>query len=64
MTLGGRSDRRRRTRAKEPRPWVQIRATVRSVDAVSILTGAPENDSVSADPGLTAAGSLERRLDR
>ncbi|MDN5769389.1 MAG: peptidoglycan-binding protein [Microlunatus sp.] len=37
---------------------VKIPTTVRSVGAVSILTGAPEADVVSANPGLSAVGSL------
>ena len=37
---------------------VKIPTTVRSVGAVSILTGAPETDIVSANPGLSPAGSL------
>ena len=37
---------------------VKIPTTVRSVGAVSILTGAPETDIVSANPGLPAAGPL------
>jgi hypothetical protein len=37
---------------------VVIPATVRSVTAVSILTGAPEADIVSANPGLPASGPL------
>jgi hypothetical protein len=37
---------------------VKIPTTVRSVGAVSILTGAPETDIVSANPGLPVAGPL------
>ncbi|HEY5980461.1 MAG TPA: peptidoglycan-binding domain-containing protein [Microlunatus sp.] len=37
---------------------VKIPTTVRSVGAVSILTGAPETDIVSANPGLPPAGPL------
>ena len=37
---------------------VKIPSTVRSVGAVSILTGAPESDIVAANPGLPAAGAL------
>ena len=37
---------------------VKIPTTVRSVGAVSILTGAPEADIVTANPGLPAAGPL------
>jgi hypothetical protein len=37
---------------------VKIPSTVRSVGAVSILTGAPEADIVTANPGLPAAGPL------
>ena len=37
---------------------VKIPTTVRSVGAVSILTGAPETDIVSANPGLPPSGPL------
>jgi len=37
---------------------VKIPTTVRSVGAVSILTGAPETDIVTANPGLPATGTL------
>ena len=37
---------------------VKIPTTVRSVGAVSILTGAPEADIVSANPGLSGSGAL------
>lgn len=37
---------------------VTVPSTVRSVGAVSILTGAPDADIVSANPGLPASGTL------